>query len=89
MTADPPLTPGTFMCNQPAGSASAKAVYTDNNASVFIDNTECTVTITQVGATGGPSAVGTFTASFALPSGGRRNITDGTFDVTYPGFYNN
>ena len=84
MLGDPPLTPGTFMRNEPPGSASATFVY----PGMLVDTAACTVTLTQVGATGGPSAVGTFTASFELTSGGRRNITDGTFDGNDPGFSN-
>jgi len=78
---DPPLMAKSFMCNQPAGNAGATFIHSNYNASP-----ECTVTITQVGATGGPSAVGTFTATFVSPDGVRRNVTDGTFDVPYPGF---
>jgi len=86
---DPPLTPKTFMCNQPAGLAGATFIYSDVNASPgVLESPECTVTLTQVGTTGGPSAVGTFTAILAPPSGVRRNITDGSFDVPYPGFSN-
>ena len=86
---NPPLTPKTFMCNQPAGLAGATFIYSDVNASPgVLESPECTVTLTQVGTTGGPSAVGTFTAILAPPSGVRRNITDGSFDVPYPGFSN-
>jgi len=86
---DPPLTPKTFMCNQPAGLAGATFIYSDVNAAPgVLESPECTVTLTQVGTTGGPSAVGTFTAILAPPSGVRRNITDGSFDVPYPGFSN-
>ena len=81
-----PLAPRTFMCNQPAGTPSARFNYHDNNASPPLPmSPECTVTLTQLGSLGGPPAIGTFTGIFVLPSGTRRNITDGSFIVPHVG----
>ncbi len=82
---DPPLMPNTFRCNQPSGSPSATFGYFDRNASPLPTSPECTVTITQIGAMGVEPAIGTFSATFVLPSGASRNITNGSFNVPQVG----
>jgi hypothetical protein len=72
----PPLVPGTYAC----GVTQTRTVTTfaSNDSNVFEG---CTIGVASIGATTGEHVTGTFSGTLTLMGGGRRVITDGTFDV--------
>jgi hypothetical protein len=81
VAATTPLTPQTFVCHQTTAGQSVTVTYNDADGGSELSTASCTVVLTQVGAVGGPSAIGTFEAVFNLRAGGTKTLSNGRFDL--------
>ncbi len=76
-----PFIAQTFVCGQTTSGQSLLLTYrNDDPAGPAIRSESCSVTFTQIGAAG-TTLTGTFEVVFDRPSGGTKNITNGTFEL--------
>jgi hypothetical protein len=82
VAAPTPFTAQTFVCSQTTPGQALLLTYRNGDpAGPAFMHQSCTVAFTQIGAVGGASITGTFEIVFALPSGGTKSITNGSFDL--------
>lgn len=81
VTGPQPLTPQTFTCNQTSSGQSVSVTSADADGGPQLATQRCSVVLTEIGLVGSGRAAGTFSAVIALPDGGSKVITNGSFDV--------
>ncbi len=82
-TATPtPLAAQSYLCGQTTPGQSLLLTYKSGSPTgPALSSESCTVAFTQIGAVGGGHVTGTFEMVVALPGGGTKTITNGTFEL--------